>query len=352
MSCSCRTVPLRTFLSGLAQVHRLEGTAAAPIPPVLARLVRPTPTRLTAAAGAGRLISARLFHHSPRFLQQHEKSPRQPPQEQEQEHRDGASSDASADEHRKQPQEGARGSATGGVDLAEGRARPVHGGTTTTTTSRHAPSNMRHVKRTRGAGPSIDGTSGDKPFRSHRPPQKSRNSSSSSSSSNERDGGRHGEDEAPPAGKVENWRVQKEALKTKFPEGWRPRKRLSPDALAGIRALNAQFPEVYTTQTLSDKFEVSPENIRRILKSRWRPSEEEEEDRRERWERRGRSVWEMKAALGVKPPRRWREEGIVRDPSYHVRRSETAQRERSREEDDKDRYRTHRARVNRSNNKI
>ncbi|CAM1509939.1 Fc.00g002740.m01.CDS01 [Cosmosporella sp. VM-42] len=122
--------------------------------------------------------------------------------------------------------------------------------------------------------------------------------------------------------KTPHWAAQKEALKEKFPEGWAPRKRLSPDALAGIRALNAQFPDIYTTDALAKKFEVSPENIRRILKSKWQPSVDEEQSRQERWFRRGMSVWERKAALGVKPPRKWRQEGIARDPTYHAWRQE------------------------------
>ncbi|QUC21909.1 uncharacterized protein UV8b_06150 [Ustilaginoidea virens] len=141
----------------------------------------------------------------------------------------------------------------------------------------------------------------------------------------------------------EAWKVQKEALKQKFPEGWRPRKRLSPDALAGIRALNAQFPEVYTTQALADKFEVSPEVIRRILKSKWTPSAEEEQDRQERWFRRGKQVWTMKAALGVKPPRRWRLEGVARDVEWHERRERAVERERQRDEDEKRAERERRA---------
>ncbi|KAJ1299931.1 hypothetical protein OPQ81_005372 [Rhizoctonia solani] len=68
------------------------------------------------------------------------------------------------------------------------------------------------------------------------------------------------------------WAIQKDALKKKFPEGWAPRKRLSPDALNGIRALHQQFPDMYTTETLANKFEVSPEAIRRILKPSGSPA--------------------------------------------------------------------------------
>ncbi|KAK2018961.1 mitochondrion organization and biogenesis protein [Colletotrichum eremochloae] len=137
------------------------------------------------------------------------------------------------------------------------------------------------------------------------------------------------EDGAKP--KREAWQIQKEALKKKFPEGWNPRKRLSPDAIAGIKALHAQFPEEYTLRTLANKFEVSPEAIRRILKSKWQASPEEEEKRQERWFRRGVSVWSRYAELGMKPPSKWRREGVTRDPSYHENRKAAIQRRKEEE---------------------
>ena len=120
----------------------------------------------------------------------------------------------------------------------------------------------------------------------------------------------------------ENWQVQKQALADKFGNaGWAPRKKLSPDALEGVRTLHAQYPDTYTTSVLAQQFEVSPEAIRRILKSRWRPNEAEEESRRQRWERRGESVWSRKAELGIKPPRKWRRKGIGKDQiPLHKRR--------------------------------
>ncbi|KAL2129868.1 hypothetical protein VTI74DRAFT_7199 [Chaetomium olivicolor] len=121
----------------------------------------------------------------------------------------------------------------------------------------------------------------------------------------------------------EPWMIQKEALKKKFPTGWNPRKKLSPDALVGIRMLHQQFPEEYTTEVLAKKFEVSAEAIRRILKSKWTPDPEEELERQERWFNRGKKVWTHWAALGKKPPRKWRAEGIVRDPVWNRPRGPT-----------------------------
>ena len=111
----------------------------------------------------------------------------------------------------------------------------------------------------------------------------------------------------------EPWQVQKNALKSKFgSSGWSPRKRLSPDALEGIRALNSQYPEKYTTPVLADQFQISPEAVRRILKSKWRASEEEESERRQRWDKRGAAIWSSMVEIGIKPPKKWRDMGIGR----------------------------------------
>lgn len=127
----------------------------------------------------------------------------------------------------------------------------------------------------------------------------------------------------------EDWQIQKEALKQKFgSDGWNPRKRLSPDALEGIRSLHAQYPDTYTTPVLAEHFKVSPEAIRRILRSKWKPSEEEEEDRRRRWDKRGESIWSSMVELGIKPPKKWREMGVGRrvhdGENRPKRRSETS----------------------------
>lgn len=101
--------------------------------------------------------------------------------------------------------------------------------------------------------------------------------------------------------KPENWQVQKAALKEKFAGGWNPPKKLSPDALDGIRHLHAKAPEQFTTAVLAEEFEMSPEAIRRILKSKWRPSEDEMESRRKRWENRHDRIWSRMAELGLRP---------------------------------------------------
>lgn len=114
-----------------------------------------------------------------------------------------------------------------------------------------------------------------------------------------------------PKASRESWQVQKRVLLEKFgSSGWSPRKRLSPDALEGIRMLHSQSPDKYTTPVLADHFQVSPDAIRRILKSKWRPNEEEEAKRRERWDKRGESIWSQMVQIGIKPPKKWRDMGV------------------------------------------
>ena len=119
------------------------------------------------------------------------------------------------------------------------------------------------------------------------------------------------------------WQAQKSALSEKFgPIGWLPRKRLSPDTLEGIRALHAQYPDRCTTPILADQFKVSPEAIRRILKSKWRPKDEEEARRRQRWEKRGENIWSQMVEMGIKPPKKWRDMGVGKSRESRPARSE------------------------------
>lgn len=111
----------------------------------------------------------------------------------------------------------------------------------------------------------------------------------------------------------DSWQTQKNALAEKFGEtGWAPRKRLSPDTLEGIRALHASDKETYSTENLAEHFKVTPEALRRILRTKWRPDEEEKEERKERWERRGVRKWSEMAEQGVRPPGKWRGLGAVK----------------------------------------
>lgn len=101
--------------------------------------------------------------------------------------------------------------------------------------------------------------------------------------------------------KPDPWQIQKQALDKKFPGGWNPPKRLSPDALEGIRHLHKTDPARFTTAVLAEEFKTSPEAVRRILKSKWIASGAEMEERRKRWERRHERIWSQKAELGLRP---------------------------------------------------
>jgi hypothetical protein len=110
-----------------------------------------------------------------------------------------------------------------------------------------------------------------------------------------------------------SWQVQKAALKEKLGgEAWNPRKKLSPDTMEGIRHLHSTHPDRFTTPVLAEHFKVNPEAIRRILKSKWKPSDEEYEARMLRWNKRGERIWTNLVEMGVKPPKVWREMGVGR----------------------------------------
>ncbi|KAL7960212.1 hypothetical protein V8C34DRAFT_277245 [Trichoderma compactum] len=306
MSCSCRAVPWRTFARGLAQIHRPDAS-----PAVQFRW----PARPLVVLGQNRGL-----HASGLWRQ------------------DGA---ATAVDTKKSGEEEYQGAI--GEDAQPNTARAVD--ERASSIDAEADSQPAERKRTRrdGGGKrrlaaaeegSKNTTPGAKTGRKFRPNSAETQPTDST-----------GRSSRPGPGAQEPWQLQKAALKEKFPEGWQPRKRLSPDALAGIRALNAQFPDVYTTDALADKFQVSREAIRRILKSNWRPSVDEEEDRQQRWFKRGKQVWEQKAALGIKPPQRWRMEGIARDPAYHEWSKKASQREKEWEEEEIRKYRAYREKM-------
>jgi hypothetical protein len=95
-------------------------------------------------------------------------------------------------------------------------------------------------------------------------------------------------------------------------QAWNPRKKLSPDTMEGIRHLHQTQPDKFTTPVLAEHFKVSPEAIRRILKSKWQPSDAEYEARMLRWDKRGERIWSNLVEMGVKPPKRWRDMGVGR----------------------------------------
>lgn len=63
-------------------------------------------------------------------------------------------------------------------------------------------------------------------------------------------------------------------MRRDFPDGWSPPRKLSREAMEGLRELHRFDPEKFSTPVLSEKFRISPEAVRRILKSKWSPSRE------------------------------------------------------------------------------
>ncbi|KAF8637848.1 hypothetical protein AX17_002474 [Amanita inopinata Kibby_2008] len=84
------------------------------------------------------------------------------------------------------------------------------------------------------------------------------------------------------------FKEHRKTLQKRFPDGWSPPKKLSREAMDGLRQLHRFDPEKFSTPVLAEKFRISPEAVRRILKSRWEPSREKKIKLAER-ERQARS---------------------------------------------------------------
>jgi hypothetical protein len=151
--------------------------------------------------------------------------------------------------------------------------------------------------------------------------------------------------------RLPNWAVVRASVAGKFKkkddggDGWAPTRRLSPDTVAGLRALHAAYPGAFTLQHLARRFGVGYEAMRRIVKGGVkRPASvadggaendrvaaldaaggmesasarlaevaaeaEREESVRARWERRGARIWTHRAAQGARPPAKWRALGV------------------------------------------
>ncbi|THH12147.1 hypothetical protein EW145_g209 [Phellinidium pouzarii] len=101
-------------------------------------------------------------------------------------------------------------------------------------------------------------------------------------------------------------------MREKFPEGWNPPRKLSRETMDGMRALHAQDRLTFSTSVLAERFRVSPEAVRRILRSKWSPSKAEkakilEKDRRRKEEHIAKSLLKEKEER-VKSRRQHREE--------------------------------------------
>lgn len=70
------------------------------------------------------------------------------------------------------------------------------------------------------------------------------------------------------------YQAHRERIRKEFPEGWAPPRKLSREAMDAVRQLHRLDPEKFNTPMIADKFRISPEAVRRILKSKWEPSPE------------------------------------------------------------------------------
>lgn len=67
----------------------------------------------------------------------------------------------------------------------------------------------------------------------------------------------------------------RQRMKESFPEGWNPPRKISREAMDGLRVLHRHDPATFTTPVLAERFKISPEAVRRILRSKWQPNKEE-----------------------------------------------------------------------------
>ncbi|BGP16162.1 Required for respiratory growth protein 9 mitochondrial [Rhodosporidiobolus nylandii] len=71
------------------------------------------------------------------------------------------------------------------------------------------------------------------------------------------------------------WLKHRQTLQKQFPTGWAPPKRISREAMDLIRSLHGSDPERYSTPVLSARFKISPEAVRRVLRSKFEHTVEE-----------------------------------------------------------------------------
>lgn len=72
----------------------------------------------------------------------------------------------------------------------------------------------------------------------------------------------------------QEWKAHRKVMRETFPEGWAPPRKLSREAMEGLRQLHHFDSEKFSTPILAEKFRISPEAVRRILKSKWEPTRE------------------------------------------------------------------------------
>ncbi|KAK6463539.1 hypothetical protein DFJ63DRAFT_312848 [Scheffersomyces coipomensis] len=90
------------------------------------------------------------------------------------------------------------------------------------------------------------------------------------------------------------WEKRNESLKARYPI-WNPTKKLSRSVMEDIKTLKDKIPHLKTID-LANHFQISPESIRRILRSKWVPTEQEQKSIMERHQRRKENVKSLRDA--------------------------------------------------------
>ncbi|KAK7462856.1 Required for respiratory growth protein 9 mitochondrial [Stygiomarasmius scandens] len=67
----------------------------------------------------------------------------------------------------------------------------------------------------------------------------------------------------------QQFKAHRTAMQKEFPQGWNPPRKLSREAMEGLRQLYHLDKEKFSTPVLAERFKISPEAVRRILKSKW-----------------------------------------------------------------------------------
>lgn len=88
------------------------------------------------------------------------------------------------------------------------------------------------------------------------------------------------------------WEKREESLRKRYGQ-WNPTHKISRQQMADIRELKKVAPHLKTVQ-IADHFNVNPESIRRILKSKWVPNDQELADIEIRTEKRKQNSIERK----------------------------------------------------------
>ena len=73
------------------------------------------------------------------------------------------------------------------------------------------------------------------------------------------------------------WSDIRKEQKSHYPDGWKPKKKLTRYQMDYLRTLKQNYPEGWSVSKLASQFGISSSAVVRILKSKWEPSPEVQE---------------------------------------------------------------------------